>query len=440
MSYGRILSRLLNTPLAISQDKLDIITSNVTLKLLAGEQVSSIKADVMSMPGISEDTSPEVAIIDVFDSLVTRNGAGDSGSTSYSSIERQIQYALSNEVSHIVFNIGSPGGEVEGLFGLTDYIASLPSSYGVETLAVASGNMTSAAYMIGAACQKTVATASSMVGSIGVIMTLLDVTAADKKDGYSYTIMRSKTDKALINPHEVLSKSAIAKATKMLAELDMIMNDTVVSYRSNLSVEDIVSMKGDTFLGEEALKLGLIDEVVTSFQEALDGLIASSNTKTTTQPKGVHMTTIPATLSAEEVAKLQADLAAAQSQLAMASANAMQAEQTRFNEILTAATVLGIPNANAVAQNYFTTGMTADMAKQNMTILKQSIQLANPSPSLNALDPSITSSILGSETSPVLSFEDQLANRIESRSKVKFDCAEDASEFEAAEALFSLIK
>jgi len=37
-SHNLILTRLINTPLAISQDKLDIITSQVSLKLLAGDK------------------------------------------------------------------------------------------------------------------------------------------------------------------------------------------------------------------------------------------------------------------------------------------------------------------------------------------------------------------------------------------------------------------
>ena len=57
--YNRILTRLLNTPLAISQEKLDVITSSVTLRLLAGENIPSLSADLSTIPGLpsSEEQS-----------------------------------------------------------------------------------------------------------------------------------------------------------------------------------------------------------------------------------------------------------------------------------------------------------------------------------------------------------------------------------------------
>lgn len=435
MAYSRILSRLLNTPLAISQDKLDIITANVSLKLLAGESIPSLDADVSSKSiSLATESTPTIGVIPVFDSLVARNGAGDSGSTSYASISSAIDSAIADKVDTIVFNIGSPGGEVEGLFELASKINSLPS-LGIRTISVATGNMASAAYVLGAAAQEVYATEASIVGSIGVIMTMVNTMAADKKNGIEYTILRSKDEKALGNPHEPMSKKAMTDAKGMLAKLDTIMNETVNSFRPNLSIEKIVSMKGNTVLGKEAADIGLTDGIVSSLQEVISSISTKNSIKSLKQ--GANMAT---TTSADaEIAALKAQLAEATQQLAATTANAAKAEQERFNAILNTANTLGIPNASSVAQKYFAAGMTAQDATTQMTILKESIQLANPSPSIDALQGSHTPNVTGLYE-PEKSYADLISDRIGARAKVQFNCAEDASELEAADALLELFK
>lgn len=449
--YGRILSRLINTPLAISQEKLDIITSSVTLNLLAG---TPVQASAFT-PTVQEEvsTEPQIIVISVFDSLVTRNGAGDSGSTSYASIERQINYALEREATHIVFNIGSPGGELEGLFALAERIYQVGQS-GVETIAVATGNMCSAAYVLGAACNKVYGTQASIIGSIGVIMTLVDMTAKDKKDGISFTMLRSKDEKALLNPHESISKKAMSDAKAMLTSLDTIMNETVNRYRPNLSIEDIIKTKGNTYLGQEALSLGLIDNITGSFSEVLSSLTVSeapSSPETTTvnidlsTNSGANMAAT--TMTQEEMDALQAKLAAMQTQLD-ASAGAVEAakaaEQARFKGIMEAAVTLGIPNANAVAQNMFASGVSLADATSQLTNLKSMLQLANPSPNLNGLDGSLTGNVVETQTQQVTeSYADSIANAIYKRgnatAKASFDLSEEANELDAADALLQLV-
>ena len=325
--YHRILTRLINTPLALSQDKLEIISSNVTLKLLAGETIPT---------GVAEPTTKkpapkcDIAVISVFDSLVSKGGAGESGFTSYEGIKSKVQYAIAQGASKLLFYIDSPGGEVAGLFGLSSYIASLPSTYGVETVAFTDGYMTSAAYAIGSAAQQVYATESSNVGSIGVIMSLVDVTEADKQDGYSYTILRSKSEKAVYNPHEQITSAVIDKYTAILNELDTLFNAEVAKNRPNLSVEDIVNMKADSFLGNKALELGLIDGIVTSMDEVLN---------ITTQQRGIDMNLeeLKAQLSAKET-----EVATLKASLATSVTDAIKAERTRCLDILTAGASLKI--------------------------------------------------------------------------------------------------
>lgn len=385
MKYARLLSRLYNTPLAISQAKLDVITSQVTLKLLAGEDVGSLRADspfIQDHTDISGNDTPKtkVATIKVFDSLVAKNGSGDSGVTSYESINRQIQSVVADGANKIVFYIDSPGGEVAGLFGLAKTINSLSKDLGIETVAVSDGMITSAAYVIAAACDKVLATSSTIVGSIGVIMTLINTSAADKRQGYKYEIIRSKDEKALLNPHEPFSSKGLEDAVKMLGTLDTIMNETVNSFRPKLSIDQIITLNGNTVLGEEALQLGLIDGVVDSYSAAMDEVtstkVQSKTSKSSLTTNGANMSTQTLEEALAENIKLSSELEASKQKVALGIAQGKADEQARILGILEASDTFKLPLATAVKRIKAGTSI-ADTVEMFESI-KEAIQMANP--------------------------------------------------------------
>ena len=103
MSYARLLTRLYNTPLFLCESKLDAITQNVTLPLLAGLAVQS------GSPSVDRLIPQGKAVVTIFDSLVARNGAGDSGSTSYESIVNQTKNLVSAGHKTIYYYMASGG-------------------------------------------------------------------------------------------------------------------------------------------------------------------------------------------------------------------------------------------------------------------------------------------------------------------------------------------
>jgi len=337
--YLRILGRIYNTPLAISQNKFDIISSNVGIKLLSGESIPSIEPTKHKEPTVTSS----VAVVNVFDSLVSKQGLGDSGFTSYEDLRKNIQSKLDNGAKKLVFNIDSPGGEVNGLFALTDYIFSLKGE-GVETSAVIDGQGTSAAYAIASATGKIYATETSQVGSIATIMGLVDQTEMDKADGLAYYILRSKSEKALGNPHEKVTSEVLDKYQSMLMKVDSIFNEKVAKYRTNLSVDKIISLKGADFLAEEAKTLGLVDSIVSSIDAVVQQKGSNQSTILTTS-KGKTMTLEEALAKNVELSSELAEVKAKAEVIAKAAASE---EQTRILGILNAASTLKLSSEIAV--------------------------------------------------------------------------------------------
>jgi len=364
MKYGRLLTRLYNQPLAIAQSKLDILTSEVTLKLLAGETLPTLDSKSKENTFIG---SP--AIINVFDTLVSKNGVGDSGSTSYESVTRQINQAISTGQQKILFYIDSSGGEVSGLFALAAFIASLPIKHGIETVAVTDGMAASAAYVLASSAQKLYATSSSILGSIGVIMTLVNVTEADKQAGIKYTVLRSKADKALLNPHEDFTPKAIEDAVKMLSELDNIMNEAIMSSRKMLSKSVIDSLAGSTVLAEEALSLGLIDGIVTSLDDVINTEIKIN---TITNKKDNNMTLEEALAKNIE---LSSELQAVKANQTLEISKAKLSEQTRIVSILEAASTFNLSTDFAVKR--IKANSSVEDAVEMFEGIKEALQMSN---------------------------------------------------------------
>lgn len=390
--YHRLLSRLYNTPLAISQDKLEIVSSEVTLKLLAGQAL----ANGVAQPTTKEvSSSNNVAIIKVFDSLVSKGGVGESGFTSYEGITKQIKSAVADGVSKIGFYIDSPGGEAFGTFPLANLIASLPTQYGVETFSFTDGSMHSAAYAIGSAAQRIYATESSSVGSIGTLITLVDVTKAEEKQGYSYTILRSKPEKALGSPVEGYSEAALAKYQSILEEMDSIFNETVAAQRPSLSVESIIDMKGASFMAKKGLELNLIDSIVASFDEVLS---IESSLNQPKRGKTMQLEELKAQLSAKEQ-----ELATMQAQVTGTVAKAIADERARCLDILSAASTLKISQEQAIKR--INAGTSKEDSLEIFTAISEAIGSASAIETATSTLASTVETVVTSASSEKLALE-----------------------------------
>jgi ClpP class serine protease len=393
--YERILSRLYNTPLLIAESKLDIITSNVTLKLLAGEKPSKF-FDSADTAGSSSYVRNNVGVVKVHGSLVAKAGAGDSGYTSYEGIANSVKNMIEARATTLVFSMATYGGEVNGCFGLAEFITSLPKQYGVKTLALVDGPCCSAGYVLASATQYIIATNSSEIGSIGVLSALFSQVAKDKMDGYDWKVIRSRDDKALGNPHEPLTSKLELSVFDRVMEIDSLMIGLLTKQRESLSEETINTLNGQTVLGTEALSLGLIDKVIDSYDITLEEIIKTGvvegypytnsfhipSSIYSMSEKGVIMTLEEAI---EKNALLASDLEKVKLEASGAVAKAVAAERNRCNEILESAKVFGM--SADIAMKQISAGTDASAVVAMFETVKEVMQMSNPTPVASAVQP-----------------------------------------------------
>jgi signal peptide peptidase SppA len=290
----RLSDRLLNTPLLIHPAKAQII-----LGLLSGriglEAGLFTAEDGMDAPDASRFTGsvrrPDgttsmtrtidgVAIIPVLDTLVNRGAWLDSrsGLTSYEGIAAQLRAAGQDpEVRSILLDISSPGGEAAGMAGLADLIRSVRQTRPVT--AFVNDMAASAAYGIASAATEIVISPTSIVGSIGVVMLHADRSGELAAQGVKPTLIFAGSHKIDGNPFEPLSDAVRADLQASVDAHYRQFLDTVAAGRGRkLTAGMARSTEARTFIGTEAIALGLADRIAS-----FDGVLASLSTTTATQ-------------------------------------------------------------------------------------------------------------------------------------------------------------
>ena len=220
-----------------------------------------------------ELTPDGVAVISIVGPLVRSDSWINAmcGLTSYASIEQQYVSAMADDaVRGILLSVDSPGGEVSGCFDLCSTMAALR---GIKPVfSVSDDSMYSAAMALGSNADQIWVSQTGGVGSIGVIATHVDQSAADKADGLKYTIIKAGARKADFNPHEPLSDAAESIEQAEINRLYGIFCQTVAANRG-MSVDAVMATEAGLFFGANAVASGLADQVGNA-QAALAALSA----------------------------------------------------------------------------------------------------------------------------------------------------------------------
>ncbi len=184
--------------------------------------------------------------------------------TSYENIHEEIESALGDKsIETILLDIDSPGGEVNGVFDLADFIYE--SRTKKRIIAIANDDAYSAAYAIASSAEKVFVSRTSGVGSIGVIASHIDQSRFDEKQGIKYTTIFAGSRKNDLNPHEPMTSESLGSLQKEVDRLYEMFVQLIARNRG-LSIEKIRSTEAGLYFGEKAIEIGLADGVTTFFE------------------------------------------------------------------------------------------------------------------------------------------------------------------------------
>jgi signal peptide peptidase SppA len=203
-----------------------------------------------------------------------------------------IEAAQHKDTKSMLYHINSPGGDVAGIVDMTATLETLsrlkPSRVHTSEL------MASAGYWMASAIKGEMSAGpTAIVGSIGVLRVHSENSKAMEMRGVTATVLRSGEFKAELNSVEPLTDGAKERAVAQLQEIHTMFRAQVAKGRPNLTAEKLAEVtEGQTFLGKQAVKAGLVDKV-QSFGLALkllDTRKQSGNTPSNSKGKAMHLT------------------------------------------------------------------------------------------------------------------------------------------------------
>lgn len=270
MTYlPHLATRIFDTPLLIAPQKLEVILAVVGPRI--GLDIAAATAEEPRPRKTFEFTPDGIAIIPIEGTLVHKSYGIDaaSGLRSYLDLDDEIEAAAANPaVKGILLDIDSPGGEIAGVFELARTIVAARAAKPV--FAAANADAFSAAYLLASGADRIYAGENSGLGSVGVIVTHLDVTGSDEKRGYKYTIFHAGARKADFNPHLPLTDDARAAIESHVGRVYGMLTDAVARNRG-VPESAIRETEAALYFGEHAVKAGLADRIGTR-KEALSDL------------------------------------------------------------------------------------------------------------------------------------------------------------------------
>lgn len=222
------------------------------------------------------------------------------------------------EVERIAMIVDSPGGEVAGCFDNVDKVYAMRGQKPIQ--AFVNESAYSAAYAWASVADKITMTRTAGVGSVGVVTSHMNVSAAMDKMGYEITFIYAGSHKVDGNPYEGLTPAVKARIQK---RIESMYNIFVSTTARNLGIAEaaVRATEALTYGADEAVGIGFAHEV-KPFDEAMVAFSELEQSGEDDMPKPNEQPLATFT---------QADIDAARAE---GMSEGVKAEQTRISGIL----------------------------------------------------------------------------------------------------------
>ncbi len=212
--------------------------------------------------------------------VISRNGPPKDGATPHTAVvEIKGEIASGEEASAelivaalrgafedhaaqaVVLLINSPGGSPVQAGIINDEINRLKAKHKKPVYAVVEEYCASAAYYIAVAADRIFVDKASIVGSIGVLMDGFGFTGLMDKLGIERRLMTAGENKGFLDPFSPQTETQRAYAQTMLNQIHKQFIDVVKAGRGKRLKETPETFSGLFWSGQQAIELGLVDQL-----------------------------------------------------------------------------------------------------------------------------------------------------------------------------------
>lgn len=259
----RLRSKVFNTPQLMQVSQFESIVEYLNAR--CEEDIESGGGRTESNSRYSYNPDMQVAVMDIEGPLtykpITFIGM-DCGGANYQTLKEDFTYLVEQGVKTVAFNADSPGGEAFQLFPTASYIRKLADANGVKIITYVDGLAASAMYGLASISDEIIMAPSAEVGSIGVVVRLMNDSKALEMNGYQRTFIKAGASKVPFGEDGEFRKEFLEDIQDKVDVLYEEFTGFVAEHR-NMSVDKVRSTEAKTFLPEKALQLGLADKVMS---------------------------------------------------------------------------------------------------------------------------------------------------------------------------------
>jgi signal peptide peptidase SppA len=225
-----------------------------SLRVLAEERQA-----VAARPANGRRAAGEIAVIPLLGALTQRGGMSSQGTDD---VARAVDEAARDaDVSAIVLEVDSPGGEVYGVDEAAAVVRRARA--GKPVVAAVNSQACSAAYYIASQATEIIVTPGGEVGSIGVYTAHEDWSRAVDEMGVVVTLVSEGEGKVDGNPYAPLSEEALADMKATVGRYYGMFVAAVSAGRNQPRDRIREEWKARVYGAKDAVRLGMADDVGT---------------------------------------------------------------------------------------------------------------------------------------------------------------------------------
>lgn len=213
------------------------------------------------------------------------------GMTSYEGLQNKATYMIKEKkIDHLILELNSGGGMAYGCFETAQFVKNLAKEHGVKITSYVDGVAHSGGYAWACIADEVILNPMAKVGSIGVVLPLVNSSERDKKEGIKRVYVTAGKSKVPFDKDGNFTEEALSNIQKdVMVTYDMFVDH--VSENRNLDRDAVIDTEAKTFGTKDALKIGLIDKVMTKeqFYEHLGNFNGESSMSLTINADGTKV-------------------------------------------------------------------------------------------------------------------------------------------------------
>lgn len=260
----KLLTRKLNnTPHLIDPASFQGILEYLTERNV-GEMAIDSKSKQKEERYLNYNSDTKVGTISVEGPITYKSTGWEAlcGGCSYESVVEQFNSMVDMGAKTVILWADSGGGEAYGMMETGRYLRKRADEAGIKILTYVDGLSASACYGLSCIADEVIANPNAEVGSIGVVVRLINDSKALEQKGYERTFVYAGGNKVPFNAEGEFREEFLAD---IQGKVDSLYEEftAYVSEMRDIPVDQVKSTEAKVFMAKDSISLGLVDKVMT---------------------------------------------------------------------------------------------------------------------------------------------------------------------------------